>query len=795
MIINTGWLKKYIDIPFKTDELAEKLTFSGLETKPVRTIDARLQAVQVAEILQIKPHPNSDHLTLCTVTNGNEQITVVCGAPNVKVGQKVPLALAGTTLPNGLKLQKVRIRGVESAGMLCAEDELGLSADHSGIMVLPADTPVGISLFDYLEKAEQSLEVELTPNRPDCASHIGVAREISLLTGGDLKIPVIHLREGKELTDRYIKVTIADPEACPRYAARLVKNVTIGPSPEWLVAALESIGLRSINNVVDAANYVLMETGHPLHTFDYAQIRGQQIIVRKAQPGEIVTTLDGIERRLSPDILLICDAERPVAIAGIMGLANSEINAGTRDVLIESAYFQPQTIRKGSKFLGLQTDASYRFERGADIEGLIYALNRVADLIVTVAGGEICQGIVDAYPRPYQPSQVQIRFAKIDALIGNHYEPQRVIWLLKKLGCQILNQDNESVEVMPPSWRPDLEREVDFIEEVLRINGMNAVPLTPKLPVHPMITTNQRYEQIEKLRNLMVACGYYEHFSNSLVSADDTQFTLRPVKAVKLRNPLSQEMAYLRTAIVPGLIAAAKRNINRRQTNLQLFELGYVQEADDAAETMTREYLHLGVLVSGLWEEQHWSYPARKADFFTLKGLLEEIGRCFGIRAITFQETEHALMQNLVTATVEGELIAWLGQVEPRYQQQKWDIEQPLWVMEVDAEVLLRHAQFATRFQELPVYPTVERDISIVVERDLPVATVAAKIGQQGGNLLRKIKFYDLYSGKNIDNDKKSLTFNLVFQASERTLQDVEVDQIMQNIIDALKNELGARLR
>ncbi len=795
MIINTGWLKKYIDIPYKTSELAEKLTFSGLETKPIRSIDARLQAVRVAEIIDIRPHPNSNHLTLCTVTTGNEQITVVCGAPNIKVGQKVPLALAGTTLPSGLTIQKVRIRGIESAGMLCAEDELGLSDDHSGIVVLPADIPVGISLSDYLEKAEQSLEVELTPNRPDCASHIGVAREVSLLTGGDLKIPVIHLRESNEPTDRYIKVTIADPEACPRYAARLVKNVTIGPSPNWLVAALDSIGLRSINNVVDAANYVLMETGHPLHTFDYAQIRGQQIIVRKAQPDEIVTTLDGVERRLCPDILLICDAERPVAIAGIMGLANSEINAETRDVLIESAYFQPQTIRKGSKFLGLQTDASYRFERGADIEGLIYALNRAADLIVTVAGGEICEGIVDAYPRSYQPSRVRIRFAKIDALIGTHYEHQRVVWLLKKLGCHILNQDGESVTVMPPSWRLDLEREVDFIEEVLRINGMNAVPLTPKLPVHPMITTNQRYEQIEKLRNLMVACGYYEHFSNSLVSADDTQFTLRPVTAVKLRNPLSQEMAYLRTAVVPGLIAAAKRNINRRQTNLQLFELGYIQEADDAAETMAREYLHLGVVVCGLWEEQHWSHPARKADFFTLKGLLEEIGHCFGIRAITFQETEHALMQNSVTATVEGELIAWLGQVEPHYQQQKWDIEQPIWVMEVDAEVLLRHAQFATRFQELPVYPSVERDISIVVERDLPVAIVAAKIGQQGGNLLRKIKFYDLYSGKNIDNDKKSLTFNLVFQASERTLQDVEVDQIMQNIIDVLKNELGARLR
>jgi phenylalanyl-tRNA synthetase beta chain len=795
MRVNLGWLRNYVDIPYDPAELAAKLTAVGLEATPIYPLHPALKEVKIAHLLKVERHPQADRLTLCTVTTGEDTLTVVCGAPNVAVGQKVPLALSGTTLPNGMVLKKATIRGVPSEGMLCAEDELGLSADHSGVMVLPPAAPLGISLWDYLEQTGQCFEIELTPNRPDCAAHIGIAREIAVLSDTELKIPAIKLIENSEPTADYIQVTLADPIGCPRYAARLVKNVKVGPSPEWLVNYLRSVGLRSINNVVDAANFVLMETGHPLHTFDYAQILGKQIIVRRALPDEVVVTLDGFERRLTPEILLICDAQRPVAIAGIMGLANSEISTTTQNVLIESAYFQPQTIRKGSKLLGLQTDASYRFERGTDVEGVIYAINRLAELIVQVAGGEICQGIVDAYPHPHQPPTVRVRFKRIDSLIGNHYEPDWVVKLFHRLGCQIVGQDPEAVTVSSPTWRPDLEREADYIEEVLRIGGMDAVPLQARLPVHPMVSVNTQFEMIEKLRSLVVACGFTEHYSNSLVSLEETQLTLDPVSAIQLQNPLSQDMAFLRTTIIAGLLSAAKRNINRRQTNLQLFELGYVQAFEPKSETTSREALHLGVIVTGLWEEKHWAFPARPADYFILKGLLEEITHHFGLTQIEYKPTKLAKYQHLTLVKYRNETLAWLGQIDPRYLIKNWDIEQPIWVMELDGELLLKNADFKVRYKPLPVFPTVERDLSIIVSQQIPVAEVTRLIEEQGGEILHSVRFYDLYTGKNIDNDQKSLTFRLVFQASERTLQDVEVDQVMQKIYIKLNQTIGARYR
>lgn len=795
MIINLGWLKKYVPVSVGTDELASRLTFAGLETTPLYHLEPSLKAVKVAQIIAIKPHPNANRLTLCTVNTGDDEVTVVCGAPNVAVGQKVPLAMAGTTLPNGLTLKKAVIRGVESAGMICAEDELGLSSDHSGIMVLPPDVPLGTSLWDYFHQEAQSFEVELTPNRPDCASHIGIAREVAVLTDTTWRLPEFVLQESGGATAEFIQVTLKDTQGCPRYAARLVRNVQVGPSPAWLVRALQSVGQRSINNIVDAANYVLLETGHPLHTFDYDQIQGRRIIVRRAEAGEVVTTLDGVERRLSADVLLICDAVRPVAIAGIMGLANSEIGDGTRDVLIESAYFQPQTIRKGAKYLGLQTEASYRFERGADIEGVIFALNRAAALIAEIAGGEVCQGVVDAYPSPYCPPEVRVRFRRINALIGKEYEPDWVVNLFKRLGCQIKARDVDAVTVVAPTWRHDLEREVDYIEEVLRVDGMNAVPLLAKLPVHPMVQANERFSQIEKLRTLMVACGYTEHFSNSLVSAEEARLNFEAAEPVQLYNPLSQEMAYLRTAIIPGLIAAAQRNIYRRQSDLQLFELGYVQAADPQSETTSRESLHLGVLVTGDWESSHWAYPPRKADFFVLKGLVDEIAARFGLGELAYEPLTWPNFTNLVRVTVKGATLAWLGQVEPIYLLKKWDLEQPLWILELDGEVLFRHADLRVRYQEPSVYPPVERDLSIVVPRSVAVGELEALIIQEGGAILRSVRFYDLYTGKNIDNAKKSLTFRLVFQNSERTLQDEEVDERMQRIYSRLNQTYGAQYR
>jgi len=795
MIVNTNWLKKYTDFTFSAAELAERLTAIGLESNLIEGKKNGLENILVAEILTVEPHPNADRLTLCTVSTGEKQLEVVCGAPNVKQGQKVPLALVGTTLPNGMTLKPTKIRGVVSEGMLCAEDELGISDDHSGIMILEQDAVVGSRLSDYLAINGKSLEIDLTPNRPDCASHIGVAREIALITGGELHKPVVNLKESHEPTSDYIKIEITDPTGCPRYAARLIRGVKIGPSPDWLAKSLESIGQRSINNVVDAANYVLMETGHPLHTFDYANLQGQKIVVRLAKPGEKVVTLDGVERELSSDILLICDNERPVAIAGIMGLANSEINDDTIDVLLESAYFNPGVIRKGARFLGMQTEASYRFERGTDYEGLIYALNRLATLIVEVAGGRICRGIVDNYPNPIKPRKIVMRYERTNRLIGMNFGPDWINRVLTGLGCEIINSNKKEIAVIVPSWRPDLEREVDLIEEIVRVYGMSKVPSAKYIQIVPMETVNERYDLIEKLRSFVAGCGYSELYCNSLVSAKAANFWSESAGKLKLRNPLGQDMAYLRTSLLPGMIAAVKHNFNHYRSDLQLFELGFVQAFAPQAETLAEESLHLGVILTGYLDEPNWAYPRRVSNIFFLKGLAEAITRQFGIRNINFKKAENSHFKHLIQIFIGESHLGYLGELAPDYLGKEWDVEAPVNGMELNVEVILNSLNLAKMYHEPPVFPFTERDISIIVDRAIPVAKIIANMQKSGGNLLREIRFYDLYLGKNIDKKEKSLTFNLLFQASDRTLTDAEVDQIMAKIYKNLSRELHARLR
>ena len=795
MIVNTHWLKKYTDFEFDPEELAERLTSVGLEANLIEDKGAGLENVLVAEILAVNPHPNADRLTICTVSTGDRQLEVVCGAPNVQKGQKVPLALIGTTLPNGMILKPAKIRGVTSEGMLCAEDELGLSDDHTGIMVLKPDAIPGSRLSDYLSGSGRSLEVDLTANRPDCASHIGIAREITLITGNELHKPAINLIECNEPASDYIGVEIKDPVGCPRYAARLVRGVKVGPSPGWLVKSLESIGQRSINNVVDAANYVLMETGHPLHTFDYADVRGKKIIVRKAEPGEKVVTLDGIARELSGDILLICDGERPVAVAGIMGLENSEIRDNTQDVLLESAYFNPGVVRKGSRYLALQTDASYRFERGADYEGAIYALNRVAGLIAEIAGGQICSGIVDAYPVKIERKPIVLRYEFTDRLIGMKFDPAWIIQVLKGLGCEILRSDEKEIELIAPTWRPDLEMEVDLIEEVVRIYGMTKVPSAKYLQIVPMTAINDRYDRIEQLRSFLAASGYSELYCNSLVSARATEFSFQPVVPVQLRNPLSQDMAYLRTALMPGMIAAVKRNFNRRRTDLQVFEIGQVQVATPEAETQAIESLRLGVIVTGKLDVPNWAYPQRDSNFFTLKGLANAITKEFGVKSVRFTDAVNPFFKYLTQISIGKTILGYFGQLSPEYLSKDWDIAEPVYGMELFVDILLDKTNLAKMYQEPPAFPAIERDISILIERQIPVAEIIANIRKNGGDLLREINFYDLYLGKNVDKNEKSLTFNLLFQAEDRTLTDGEVDQIMANVHANLSRELHARLR
>jgi len=795
MRVNTDWLKQYTEIPYTPEELSNRLTEIGLEATIVDESANLPDSVIIAIVATVDKHPRADRLSVCKVNTGEREYTVVCGAPNVTAGQRVPLALPGAVLPGGQEIKAATIRGVFSEGMLCAEDELKLSDDHSGIMVLDESAPIGMPLREFLQKNGVSLEIELTPNRPDCASQIGIAREISLLTGSQLILPPVNLPEGNVPTSNEVAVVIEDAEACPRYAARLIRQVQVGPSPQWLVRRLNSVGLRSINNIVDAANFVLMETGHPLHTFDLAQVKEQKIVVRRARAGEKVMTLDGMERSLTPEILLICDAVRPVAIAGIMGLANSEITDRTTDVLIESAYFNPKVIRRGARFLGLQTDASYRFERGADIEGVIYALNRVAQIITEVAGGEVCRGIVDNYPGVSAPRRVQVNYHKIDELIGMEFDRNWLVDLFRKLGCKTERITAEGVSLEVPSWRQDLEREVDFGEEAVRIYGMSRVPSAKKLSIQLRGAVDERYDRIESLRSRMMAFGFDEIYTNSLISAEKSRLNFDGYQPVALQNPLSIDLSHLRTALFPGMLQAVKNNINHRRLNLRLFELGFVQLRDTASETGAQEKLHLGAVVCGETGERHWSRLMRQSDLFVVKGLIEGLLKNMRLALPTWNPIERPECKILLKTEIAGRVLAYLGEFNPTFLRELVDIEVPVFFIEMDVDLLLEQPVRPVKFRELPIFPAVQRDISIVLDARVPVADVVAKIQSSGGEYLREVLFYDLYTGKNIDKSKKSLTFNLVFWALERTLTDAEIDKAMTRIHQVLNEEFQARLR
>jgi len=796
MIVNRNWLEKYIDIPYSDMELEERLTYLGLEAVMLKSPVAGMDKLIVAEVKEVAKHPDADKLSVCQVFDGTEIKQVVCGAPNVAAGQKVAVAIPGCVLPGNFKIKKSKIRGVESFGMICAEDELGISDDHDGIMVLQENTQPGITMENYINSTVgANFEIDLTPNRPDCTSHIGVARDISALTDGDLNIPEINLQESDELTKDNLKVEIQDKDACPRYAARLVKGVKIGPSPKWLVDAILSIGLRPINNIVDLSNFILMETGQPLHTFDYDKVAQKTIVVRKAKSGEKVVTLDSEERTLTDNILLICDAEKPVAIAGIMGLENSEISEETTNVLIEGAYFDPSTIRKGSKTLALQTDASYRFERGADPVNVIYAIDRIAALIQEVAGGEVCKDLVDEYVKEIKFPEIEVRFKRINKVIGFDFDKKWVVKKIEKLGCEILETTNEYVKVKTPTWRPDLEREIDYIEEVVRIYGMEKVPEPKTLSIISNDEPNKKHIFIEQLRSDLCGFGFNENYNNTLVSEEMAGFELYNRTAVELANPLSRELAFLRTSLIPGMLSTAKLNFNRNNFDLKLFEIGNIQVRDEQSETKANETMNFAALISGNSDSVNWSYQQREANIYYLKGLIEQIAEDYRIGKLTFEKIENEIFSKLVKVNANGEQLCLFGELHPLYLNKKHGVDRNIWVLECNADYLFDLFEPAIRYNQLPKFPATQRDISIVVEEKIEIEEIEKIIRNKAGKNLVDFIFYDQYKGDNIEKNKRSLTFNLVFQNSERTLKDTEIDKVMNKIHNTLKKEINAELR
>ncbi len=801
MIVTYNWLKEFVDIDCAPRELADTLTMLGLEVEGMHPLGGGMDDVVVALVEERAQHPNADKLSLCRVNNGREILSVVCGAQNFKAGDKVALAQIGATLPGDFKIKRSKIRGEESFGMLCSEKELALAEESSGIMVLPAEFPLGVPLFDALGLKDTVFEIGLTPNRADCLSVLGIAREVAAKLDRPLRQAAAIVEEkGEDIAGR-ASVTIDAPNLCPRYTARLVTGCTIAPSPAWLVNRLNAVGMRAINNVVDITNYVLMELGHPLHAFDYDLLAGRKIVVRRAQEGEKLTTLDGQEHALQTSDLTICDGEKIVALAGIMGGGNSEIRDCTVNILLESAWFNPTAVRKTSKRLGLHTESSHRFERGADIDLLTRALDRAASLIAELAGGTVARGTIDVYPAPATPRTIRLRTARVNQVLGIDLAPAVVEAICRRLSFAVSSVEPGVFDVTVPLYRVDLEREIDLVEEVARLHGFENIPTT--MPVAEVIsdlpTVSQRLEK--GLRDMLVAQGFNEviNFSFShegaldqmLLPADDPRR-----RTVKLLNPLAEEHAQMRTMLLPGLLETAAKNLRYRNSDLRLFEMRRVYLPVEGEE-LPVEPLHLACLITGRRAPEGWNQDSQQADFFDIKGVVENILAEFKITGAGFdpEQRESYYHPGKSCAITLGTTVAGsLGEIHPDVQD-RFGIEQPVYCLELDLAQIMRRHRAVAPIVPPPRFPDITRDVALLMDDALPSAEVIAAIRRTKAKELADVEIFDLYKGEHLTEGKKSLAVRLRYRSAERTLTDEEVNRLHQRIVDSLVSSLNVSLR
>jgi phenylalanyl-tRNA synthetase beta chain len=803
MKLSLNWLKDYVDIEMSPDELGQLLTMTGLEVEGIEPVGSGLDEIVTAKILAVKPHPKADRLSLCQVDTGRERVQVVCSAPNLEEGAMVPLALPGVKLPDGTIVKKSRIRGEDSTGMLLAEDEMGLTDDHSGIMILSPDCSAGMPLTSILEVSDWVFDVDITPNRPDCASVIGVAREISALTGNILRRPEPKIEETGPDIGALTSVTIKDAAGCPRYAAGIIQNIMLHPSPFWMRYRLHLSGVRSINNVVDVTNYVMLELGQPLHAFDYNRLNENRIVVRRAQEGEIFSTLDGETHTLNSEILMICDGKRAVAVAGIMGGLNSEIFAGTRHVLLESAFFDPVTIRRGSKLLGLSTEASYRFERGADIEGVTTALKRAISLISDLAGGDIARGFVDNYPKPYSSPNISLRVDRANRILGTTIPSDEMIGYLRALGMEVLNINGDKLNIKPPSFRVDITREADIIEEVARLNGYENIPVTI-----PSIRPSEEREAPELIirdqaRSIMTGLGFTEIITYSFISPNSADMLgakeESPLRSfVHLMNPLTIDQSVMRTSLVPGLLSTVKNNILNQEKELKLFEWGKIFIRKEG-EQLPAEKACLAAVMTGPYRRKTWYDDERSVDFYDIKGAVEALLKGLGVQDFIFQR-DNALLPGYdpeISSRIysSGSFIGQVGLVSFKTMEAYELQKEKAYLFELDIQALLKKLSTTKKFEPFAKFPPVYRDISIIVKRELESFEIMEAIKQEGGELIESVRVFDHYEGRKMDPTEKALAFRICYRSKQGTLDGSEVNRLHESVIDKIRRKTGARLR
>jgi phenylalanyl-tRNA synthetase beta chain len=846
MKVSYQWLSQYVDVSgFTAAELAEKLTRSGIEIDSVEDRNKGVEGVYVGFVKSREKHPDADKLSVCKVDVGQEEdLQIVCGAKNIDAGQKVPVAIVGAKLPDGLNIKRAKLRGVESQGMICSAKELGLNDKllpkeiQEGILVLPEDSVVGASILDVLAINDQVLDFDLTPNRSDCLSMLGAAYEIAAILGRPVLLPdaeqgavddsahagkaasqgasagagdasgngkqaSVFVENAARQASAFISVEITAAEHCSHYAAKLIEGVRIGTSPLWLQNRLMAAGLRPINNIVDITNYVMLEYGQPLHAFDADKLNNGHIDVRLAQAGEKLITLDGVERTLEPHMLLITDGTKPVAIAGVMGGENSEVTGETTRILLESAKFDGGTVRKTSRQLGLRSEASLRFEKEVNPEAVLPALNRAASLMSQYASGQIAAGTVESATGEHKPVRVELSVSRINAYLGTALSAEEVKGIFDRLHFAVEAQ-GETFEVHVPSRRGDITRSVDLIEEVARLYGYDNIPTTLMTGVTTPGALSKEQAIRRLARTLLTGNGLYEAVTYSFTHPQqihDFPGAYKDSKPVTLSMPMSEERSTLRISLIPHLLEAASYNRNRNTDDVALFEIGKVFLTDETSLTqLPDERLMLAILLTGKRQATHWSGKSTGVDFYDLKGIFESLVGYLGIAGIIGYAAAQpdgyhpGRTANITLATAEGtKVIGTLGQLHPALQQQK-DLADT-YVLEVDFSVLSTYADEQITYSPLPRYPSIGRDLAVVVNREVQVGELTAKVKEVAGALLESIQVFDIYTGDRLGADKKSVALALIYRTPERTLTDEEVSELHARVLTSLEQTFRAELR
>ncbi len=798
MKISFNWLKNYIDLRgIELNELLDKITLAGFEVEEVIDQAAAFNNIVVGYVKQREKHPNADKLSICVVSDGNEEYKVVCGAPNVAREQKIAFAKVGAVVPEGgFKIEKAKIRGEESFGMICSEKELGLSQDHSGIMVLDSSVKEGTEISKVLGLDDVIIDLAVTANRGDALSHIGIAREFSALFNRPLKVPEVKLKTSEQDVSNIASVEIIDPEGCPRYTAMIIKNVEVKESPEWMKTFLKNVGLRPINNIVDITNFVLYEYGQPLHAFDLNKVAGKKIIVKRAEERSSFVTLDSKTRVLKSSDLLICDAEKPVALAGVMGGENSEVTSETKDILLESAYFNPSVIRKTAKRLSLSSDASYRFERGCDPENLVRVAQRAASLMAELGNGEVLNGVIDAYPVRIVKDDILLRKARITRILGYEIPSAAVKDILANLGFGIISENEDSYLCSVPSYRSDIEREIDIIEEIARIYGYENIPQVERIAV----TLDSKTDSTEftgKVRTAFTSFGFNEIISNSLLNEKEAVMF---GKAIAVMNPQSTEMSHLRPSLIPGMLHTISRNFKVAEKELKFFEIGHIfNRKNEVIEDFKdfEENNYVLAALSGYFCEDNWYMKERKYDIYDIKGYAEtffsKMLKNVKIREEIFYESD-SILEYSIKYNVFGKEVGKVGKVNTKLLE-FFDISSDVFIFYADIEKIKEISYSEVGFKELLKYPKVVRDFALVMDKSVQNSGVEAVIRKNKASILKEFMLFDLFEGQKLGNDKKSMAYKLVYFDESKTLTEEEVDKDFWKIIEILKKEFNAVLR